>query len=376
MGGNIARSGEFTMKASTRLCRIAGTEVRIHWSFLLVFAWFVVLLVDRGHTLPSFAGAVGLFALAALMVILHELGHVMAARRFGIGTESVSLHAIGAVSKLEREASGPKEELWIAAAGPLVSLGLALPCMIVALLQGDSLALEPYALATGGWAAKLFWVNVLVTVLNLIPAIPMDGGKILHAVMRQLLPEDRAGRLAIMAGFVTAALFVVAGLTLDLFFLVMAAIVAVGARREAQRLRAQAIVREPEISAWVVTSFVHVMPQEGLVEALEKALASEQETLPVVSELGCLGLVRKAEILKRLEGGRSALTVRDVMCSDVPSLDGREALSQALSLMQQEGWELLPVVEQGGFTGIVRRVDLEQGGLSLQAQKAVFQEGA
>ncbi len=197
------------MQTAWQIGRAFGIPIRIHWSFLLLPAW--ILLAQAG------SGTFALFSLALTLtlamfgcVILHELGHALAARGFGIRTQDITIYPIGGVARLEGMGQGPWQEFCIAVAGPAVNVAIA---VVLLLSLAVGVAVHPALLTTLGglFAWWLMLLNLLMVAFNLLPAFPMDGGRVLRAGLASFLGQLRATRIAATVGAILAVVGGVAG---------------------------------------------------------------------------------------------------------------------------------------------------------------------
>jgi len=197
------------MRWSLKLGKIAGIDVYLHWTFFLLLGLVFFSDLGQGTGIPAAIQAV-LFVLALFAcIVLHELGHALAARRYGIPTRDITLLPIGGVARLERMPREPKQELWVAVAGPLVNVAIAI-CLAVTLMvirYGRIGVLAPVS----GFLWPLLLMNLFLVVFNMLPAFPMDGGRVLRALLACKLEYVRATRIAARVGQGMALLFIVAG---------------------------------------------------------------------------------------------------------------------------------------------------------------------
>jgi Zn-dependent protease len=225
------------MSWSWRLGRIAGIDLYVHATFLLLLGW-EALRGYQAHGDPAemMGGLVFIMVLFGI-VVLHELGHALAARSFGIRTRDITLLPIGGVARLEQVPRDPGQELVVALAGPAVNGVLAAGIYLVLKLgQGPSPFGEALRVG-GGFLNRLFWVNVSLALFNLLPAFPMDGGRVLRAVLALRLDYVRATQVAAMIGQGVAILFGVLGLFYDPFLIFIALFVWFGAAQEASKVQ-------------------------------------------------------------------------------------------------------------------------------------------
>jgi Zn-dependent protease len=224
------------MRWSLPLGRIAGIDVRVHATFLLLVVGLGVLqLATGGSALSALIGIGFLLALFGC-VLLHELGHALAARRYGIGTRDIMLLPIGGVARLERLPDRPSQELLVALAGPAVNAGLVL-VLGVALFAAPASVAAPFV-------TQLLVANVFLTVFNLLPAFPMDGGRVLRALLAMRLGPVRSTRIAATIGKGMAFLFGIAGLFWNPLLLLIAIFVWFGAGQEERAITLRAGLRE------------------------------------------------------------------------------------------------------------------------------------
>jgi Zn-dependent protease len=198
------------MRWSLKLGKISGIQLYLHWTFLVLLGW--VFFYDLGGKgLPAAAQRL-LFVLALFAcIVLHELGHALAARKYGIPTRDITLLPIGGVARLERMPRDPKQELWVALAGPLVNVGIAATLFI--LLVAIRISGTSFLASQAAFFRPLMWINLFLIAFNLLPAFPMDGGRVLRALLARRLEYVRATRIAARIGQVMALLFVLAGLS-------------------------------------------------------------------------------------------------------------------------------------------------------------------
>jgi Zn-dependent protease len=197
------------MFSSWKLGRAFGIPLYIHWTFWLLPLWVVLMSRQLGAT--ELALNLAVLAAAFGCVLLHELGHALTARVYGIGTRSITLYPIGGVARLERLAEKPAQELWITLAGPAVNLAIATVLAAGLLVLGAFDVNLVTGTLAGVFLLKLLFVNVFMVVFNLLPAFPMDGGRVLRALLAMGLGQLRATRIAVIVGVVVAALLGIGG---------------------------------------------------------------------------------------------------------------------------------------------------------------------
>jgi Zn-dependent protease len=213
---------------SVRVARVAGIDVRVHVTFLLLVALFGLAAPEPG--VLGAAQSIGWLLAVFSCVVVHEFAHSLVARRRGGEVHEILLFPLGGVSKLDRLPESPGDELAIAIAGPLASIGLALTAAALALVTGGSLF--PPDLLTGGWLERLAWLNLLLAGFNLLPAFPLDGGRVLRALLERRMDLEAATRAAARVGHGLALTLVAAGVLFDVWLVLIGIFVYFGASAE------------------------------------------------------------------------------------------------------------------------------------------------
>ncbi len=242
------------MRGSWRLTRIAGIDVSIHWSFGLLLAFILVSGLFAGGVVTALS-ELAFISLLFGCVVLHELGHALAARAFGIPTHGITLLPIGGVAQLDRIPRNPWQEFVIAIAGPAVNVVLAVGLFLFLPISYGLGEIASVGWLAGGLATRLLIVNIALVIFNMLPAFPMDGGRVLRAVLATFTDYCDATRIAVRVGQAVAVLFVIAGLFYNPFLLLIAAFVVLAAQAElrqvlAERQATAVILVDPDPS-WV-----------------------------------------------------------------------------------------------------------------------------
>jgi stage IV sporulation protein FB len=336
------------MKWSYTIGRFAGTEIKVHLTFLVLLAYLAFGAYQQGGGDGAIAASAMLLALFAC-VLLHEFGHILMARRFGIRTPDVILLPIGGVARLERIPSEPKQEFLIAIAGPLVTLAIAAILYGVLSLDGSPPRL--------GWLGAdetlldfLFRANVLLLGFNLIPAFPMDGGRVLRALLASRLGLVRGTRLAANLGQALATVGGLYGLMSGRPLLALVAFfVFLGAGAEASAVETRAAGEGLNVSQMMVTQFRTIPVHATLAQAVELLLTTEQREFPVVDNLGRTeGILTRDNLIKGLSQRGPGSTVAEAMTAGAPVVSPTLAFDQALDRLRSSGLPAIPVVDAGG----------------------------
>lgn len=341
------------MKWSYRIARVAGIDVRVHVTFLLLLAYFGFLAYSHAGAMAALANVVFILLLF-VCVLLHEFGHAFAARVYGIQTPDITLLPIGGVARLARMPENPIQELVVAVAGPMVNVVIALALWL--LLGMPSPFGDPFEITQPGTAvlAQLLEVNVMLILFNMIPAFPMDGGRVLRAILATKLDHARATNVAAKVGQGIAVLFAIVSITgipgivePNLFLLLIAMFVFSGAQQEAQYAQMRTAAAGLRVGDAMLTRFHSLPEMMSVSDAMSLVLNDTQPIFPVVDDrLRVVGMVLRNELLEAGQNGRGAESV-SALAKDIPAVSSQDTFEQALSLMQQSGSAILPVVNPG-----------------------------
>jgi Zn-dependent protease/CBS domain-containing protein len=327
---------------SIPIIRIAGIQVRIHITFLLLIGWLAIGYYAEGGSAAA-AGRILFILLLFACVVLHEFGHALAAKAFGINTPDITLLPIGGVARLERMPEEPTQELIIAAAGPAVNVVIALGLWLVI---GWSPAADPAVFEGSNLLMKLMQINVWLVLFNLLPAFPMDGGRILRALLATRMSYARATQTAATVGQGFAFIFGFLGLFFNPMLIFIALFVYIGASQEAALAQMRAVSRGLPVSSAMVREFRSLPEDATLQEAVDALLATSQHDFPVVDKLGNVaGVLTRHDLISALRRDDPQIRVGDIMRRDIPSVTTGTRFEDALRIMQESNSPALPVLD-------------------------------
>lgn len=334
---------------SLRIGTALGIPIRVHATLLLLVVWLASTAVAAGE---SAVVALAFPLLVLGCIVLHELGHAATAQVFGVKTRDIVLYPIGGVARLESMPTGTAE-LAIAVAGPLVNLVIGGLLFVVALVLGLPLVMP--SAPTGSLVTNLIVANATLFLFNLVPAFPMDGGRILRALLSLVVAEDRATQIAATIGQVLAVGFgIFAVATGQWLLLVIAMFVFLGAAQEAAFTRGRAAVRGRTAREAMVTRFETLTPQDPVSRGTALLLESHQHDFPVLDGWGRLaGLVTRPQLLEAVARQGGDVSVLDVMLRDPPTVGSDAGLDTVLALLQQSPSLPLLVVDDGRLVGMI-----------------------
>jgi stage IV sporulation protein FB len=333
---------------SLKIGSVAGTAVRMHVTFLLFLAWiFGVNYFTQGHQ-AAWNGLL-FMVLLFLCVLLHEFGHIFTARAFGVSTPDVILLPIGGVARLERIPEKPSEEFLIAIAGPLVNVAIAALLFVVAGAHPQLNRLANLDISGGGLIGQLAAVNLFLALFNLIPAFPMDGGRVLRALLATRLGYVRATEVAAMIGQGLAFVLGFLGLFGNPLLIFVAIFVYLAASAESHMVAIRAVSRGVPVTAAMMTQFATLTPEEHVDTAIETLLQTSQGEFPVVNGLGRpLGVLGRNELIRALKERGPGTRVGDAMTGPLPTLSHRSCLDEAFRLLQEKSVPAVGVINAAG----------------------------
>lgn len=340
---------------SFRLFNVGGTAVRVHFTFFLLLAWIAVIHWARGGPVEAIDGVlfiVGLF----VCVVLHEFGHVFAARRYGIATSDVTLLPIGGVASLERMPEKPSQEIVVALAGPAVNIVIALVLMFVLGARFDLSQMAQLEQAQSTLTGRIAAANLMLFAFNLIPAFPMDGGRVLRAALAMRSGDyAQATERAARVGTFFALLFGVVGLFVvnNPFLVVVALFVWLAAAGEASAVQTSVMLDGVPIQRLMIRDIETLSPGDPLSRPVRLILDGFQQDFPVVADGTVLGMLTRAELLKALtERGEHAL-VGDVMNREFQQASPQESADDVLTRLKSCGCHSMPVIDGGRLLGVL-----------------------
>jgi Zn-dependent protease/CBS domain-containing protein len=360
------------MGGAFKIGRVSGIDVKVHWTFFLLLAFFAFIGYQASGSALGALTAIAVIVALFICVLLHEFGHSLVAQRLGLKIHSITLLPIGGVSNLESLPEKPADEVKITVAGPLVNVVLAPVFFGVGLLFG-ALPRVPGDLFTGiGSVGQFFfylgYLNVVLALFNLIPAFPLDGGRILRALLATRLGALRATEISSVVGQLFAVAFFLIGLLGGNFLLALVAVfIYFGATGEAQMVRQQEKTRGLSVSDVMGTKprTETVTPSHTFGQVLDSVIHGYQEDFPVVDENGKLvGMITRNEIMRAAHSPERYSSVRDLMKTNVPTISPQADLFEdGLRILQQGGLRALPVTENGELIGMLTIEDVGQASL-------------
>jgi stage IV sporulation protein FB len=355
---------------------VKGTVIRLHVTFVLFLVFIGVSHYTQGGPGAALEGVL-FMALLFLCVLLHEFGHIFAARRYGIQTPDIVLLPIGGVARLERIPEEPAQELVVALAGPAVNVVIA--AVLLLLLGGLPPAEGTEVQNPGvGLLARLASANIFLVLFNLIPAFPMDGGRVLRAFLASRMGYARGTQIAAQVGQAAAFALGLWGLLGgNVMLLFIALFVYMAASSEAHAAQMRQVSRGVMVDDAMVTRFESLTPDSRVEDAVECLLRTTQHEFPVVDGAGRLrGVLTRDEMIKALKERGPETPVLEVMRADIPVVRGRGNLDEALRLMQEGRLPAVGVTDvDGRLIGLVTPENVGEMMMVEAARPGGFRRG-
>ncbi len=352
--------------------RLFGVDVRIHLTFLflLAFVWFT-----QSSTMGSSGAARGLILVLIIFgcVVAHELGHALVARRYGLVVRSILLLPIGGMTFMEEpgpERSNPARDIRIAIAGPLVNLVIAgiAALAILALAPQVKLWGEPLVHA-GNLPRSLVWSNVFLGLFNLLPAYPMDGGRILRALFAERMDYGAATRRAVLIAQGLAMVMILAGLVWNVWLVLIGFFLFLGAQMEDRTVLFHSLLEAVSMEDVMLTGFSILSPADTLEDALSKAVHTLQDDFPVVRGSEMVGVINKQRIIEALRREGNGY-VQSAMTRSFEIAQRTDSLGQGFRKLGSRGLTMIPVVDDLRLVGIVTLQNLTHSvGLVLERRR-------
>ncbi len=338
------------MKGTLKLGKIAGIKIEVHWTFSLLLIWVVFLDIQRGGNLSSSLLNVVFILLLFVCVVLHELGHALTAKRFKINTKGITLLPIGGVASLEKMPEKPGQELLVALAGPAVNVLIALVLLLLAPWQEyinmDAENLEQL-LTSPSVSTLLFYLlvaNIMLVAFNMIPAFPMDGGRVLRALLSYGMERTKATQIAASLGQLMAVVFFVMGLLYNPFLVLIALFIFIGAYGENKMVKQSSLVAGHLVREATLTNITILNPATTLSEIIDILIAGTEKDFIVMDGDEIKGLLFHRVILQNAKN--TDLTAGELMQIKFLALRDTGPLKGFFDLLTSQKNPFFPVIDQ------------------------------
>ncbi len=356
------------MRWSWKICQFRGIGVYMHATFLILIVFIVFSHWSAGHSLGKTLEGVGFILALFSCVVLHEFGHALMGARFGIKTRDITLLPIGGVARMERIPEEPLQELWVALAGPAVNVVIAAALYAWIHFTEGFAPLEQLTVTSGPFLERLMVVNVWLVVFNMLPAFPMDGGRVLRALLATKLEYARATQIAANIGQAMALLFALLGFFTSPFLMFIALFVWIGAAQEASMATMKAALGGIPVRRAMMTKFHSLRPTDSLQQAIDLILATPQQDFPVLNDSRVVGILPSRDLMIALQQHGPDSLVERVMRRDFVSLGANEMLDVALARIHTaECCTTAPVIQCDAIVGLLTAENVSEFMLIVSA---------
>ena len=343
MAGQGARNP--TLSGSASLFTFRGIRVYLPWSFIFLVMLAMVLMVF-------------------VCVVLHEFGHALMAQHYGIHTRDITLLPIGGVANLDRMPEEPQKEFWITVAGPAVNLLIAATALVVLLLLGKPLSLPTDLLTAsdvGDVLLMLLVMNMWLFLFNLVPAFPMDGGRIVRSVLGMIMPREKATRIAAFLGRLFALGFILVGLLIGHFFLALIGVfIFFAAGAESRMVQQQAALRGIRVRDVMRTRFWAMPATATVQQAIAELLAGGDHDMLVMEGDALKGVLTRRDLAQALSEGRQEALLGELELRRVPVVLPTTPVNEAYMALLTGQHPLMPVVEHDRVIGVLEPENLAE----------------
>jgi Zn-dependent protease/predicted transcriptional regulator len=355
-----ARGGSGPSRWAWKLGQVLGIGIYVHATFWLLVLWIgLSYLVASGSALAAFSG-VALVLCVFGIVVFHELGHALVARSFGIRTRDITLYPIGGVASLERIPERPVQELLVTLAGPAVNVLLGALLFVVLALGNEPIDANALLLPSGSFLVKLFFINLTIAVFNLIPAFPMDGGRVLRALLALRMDYVRATEVAARIGQALAIVFGLIGVYTNPMLILIALFVWLGAKHESSFAQLRSALAGIPVRRAMVTDFRTLSRGDELGQAADLLIAGSQGDFPVVEAGRPVGLLTRTELSEGLARAGVAAPVGAWMKQDFDVVGEAERVDVVMNRIREQEAAVLVIDEHGLLVGMLTPENLAE----------------
>ena len=357
------------MNWSFKLGRFLGIDVFVHFTFVLLLGFIGIAHWVAGQSVAAAFSGVLFFGCLFACVLLHEYGHALMARRFGIGTRDITLLPIGGLARLERMPDKPVQELWVALAGPAVNVVIAGLLAIWLSITGTWQPVGSLGIAEGNVVERILAANVFLVLFNMLPAFPMDGGRVVRAMLAMRLEYARATEIAATLGKGMAVVFAVLGLFGNPMLLLIALFVWIGASQEATATHFKSAVAGALVREAALVNFATVPASATLRELSRIMLSVSQQDFPVVKNGDVVGILGHGEILAALKYRTLDTPVTAIMRTQFDTAEENSPLDELLTHLRHEGGCAIPVMRRGRLSGLLTAENLTEYSVIREASR-------
>lgn len=341
------------MKWSLKFGRLAGIDIHVHLTFFLLLTWVAFIHWQQNESIAAAISGVVFILAIFTCVVLHELGHALTAKKYGIKTRDIILLPIGGVARLERMPDKPLQELWVALAGPAVNVVIVIILAVFLYISDNFASVSQPTITTGSLIERIMAVNIFLVLFNMIPAFPMDGGRVLRSLLATRMEYTKATQFSATLGQGIAILFGVIGLFINPLLVFIAFFVWIGAAQENRMTQMKSAISGIPVKQAMLTDFKSMRKDNTLEEAIALTLAGSQKDFPVTQNGSIEGILTQGDLLSALSRHGQHSPVSSAMQQDFISVDAFDMLETAFRKLKECNCHTLPVIRNSRLVGLL-----------------------
>lgn len=342
------------MKGALKIGKIAGIGLFIHWTFLILIAFIIYVNYKAGHNLTQILWSIFFILTIFVTVLLHELGHALAAKRYKLQTTDITLLPIGGLARLEKLPEKPSEELVVALAGPMVNIVIAFITSLfiqIPVNSADLISQLSGGINSSTFFLNFFLVNVWLALFNLIPAFPMDGGRILRAILSYKLQRHIATKIAARIGQFLALGFIFLGMFYNPFLVIIGIFVIIAAQIETNYTDSKQVLKGYKVRDIVMRKFLAIESDETLAAAIKLLLDSQSKDFLITKDGRATGTLNRDEIIAALSQKGENIRLETIMNRELIYLNADSYLEEVFETIYKNKSSLLLVLENQELIG-------------------------
>jgi len=354
------------MKSSWHIGSVSGIKITIHWTFLLLIAWIIYRGVSSGSSTTEILWSILFIAALFGCVILHELGHSLTAMKYQVKTRRITLLPIGGVASLETMPDDPREEFVIAVAGPVVNIIIALLLYLVVPLHEyanmDAAEFEQ-ALSTindGNFLFYMLFANLMLALFNMIPAFPMDGGRVLRALIAMKLDRVRATQIATRLGQLVAFFLLFLGLAYNPILILIAIFVYFGAHGENIMVQQLVLLKNHTVKDAMMTDITTFDPDDSLDKVVDVIISGTERDFVITKGSLLAGVLLQSDLMNLNKSNLGQKRVGDLMRKDIQILHAQQQLTDIYRQIRSSDKKFFPVVEHNQLVGAIDMTNINE----------------
>ncbi len=358
------------MKWNIYIGKLARIPLYLNITFLIVLLWVFISGISQGQSRSEALEGVALIVLLFACVLMHEYGHALTARRYGIETKHITLLPIGGIAEMERMPEKPIQELLVALAGPAVNIGIAVVLFVWFKVSNTFPNLSEMSdIRQASLLFNLFAANLTLAVFNLIPAFPMDGGRVLRALLAMRMERAKATRVAAFIGQGLAVVFILLGLFYNVFLILIGIFIFLAAGAEAVMETSKSVMERYKVRDAMMKNYTTLDALTPLSTAVDMLLNGQDTAFLVMQNSEVVGILTQKNIIKALSERQDSVLVADVMEQGYIPVEASHPLQEVYSQMEAAERGMNPVFEDKKLVGIIDLENIKEFLLVNKARK-------